>query len=177
VAHRIVSERRVQEIRAFSEIARHAANSIGAGLAVCDQAVLLGERIGAPASTVEKWLFAIAAPRGLAATAIQARLEAITSAPLSTASRRADQYNHVVLAQAMPGFLLRVRFADGQEGTVDLSYKVKAGDAGAYAGLVAPMEFARATIEDGNVIWPSGVTLLADEMHERIKEGRGTWRV
>jgi hypothetical protein len=49
----------------------------------------------------------------------------------------------VISVRAMPGFILRVRFADGREGSVDLSTKVKSVDAGPYAALLFDMGISR----------------------------------
>jgi hypothetical protein len=132
----------------------------------------------------------VAAPRGLAAFTIKSRLESIAldESPSSDLERDAIHQHvldlapgevppwHVVSVRAMPGFILRVRFADGREGSVDLSTKVKSVDAGPYAALLPAMEFIRAAISDGDIIWPSGVVLNAKAIYDGVAIENGTWR-
>jgi hypothetical protein len=186
----MTSELRRVEIEDFTKAAQHAAELLAPGQPGRLQAVVLGEHLGASHSTVEKWLFGVAAPRGLAAVTIKSRLEsiAVDENPSSDLERDAIHQHaldlvpgevppwHVVSVRAMPGFLLRVRFADGREGSVDLSTKVKSVDAGPYAALLPPMEFIRPTISNGDITWPSGVVLNAKTIYDGLVTGNGTWR-
>jgi Protein of unknown function (DUF2442) len=186
----MTSDLRRVEIDNFAKVAQHAADLLAPGQPGRLQAVVLGEHLGASHSTVEKWLFGVAAPRGLAAVTIKSRLEsiAVDESPSSGLERDAIHQHalklgtaevppwHVVSVRAMPGFLLRVRFVDEREGSVDLSTKVKSVDAGPYAALLPAMEFIRAAISDGDITWPSGVVLNAKAIYDGVVDGRGTWR-
>ena len=70
---------------------------------------------------------------------------------------------------------LRIRFNDGTEGIADLSALVTAPDAGVFAALADPDEFARATVELGAVTWPTGADLAPDALYDAIRE-RGVWQ-
>jgi hypothetical protein len=186
----MTSDLRRVEIDDFAKVAQYAADLLAPGQPGRLQAVVLGEHLGAPHSTVEKWLFGVAAPRGLAAVTIKSRLESIAldgHPACGEDDETAHHYIldlapgevppwHVVSVRAMPGFILRVRFADGREGSVDLSTKVKSVDAGPYAALLPAMEFIRATVSDGDITWPSGVVLNAKAIYDGVVGGRGTWR-
>jgi hypothetical protein len=67
----------------------------------------------------------------------------------------------------MPGQMLHLRFADGREGTVDLSAWLR-GRGGVFAPLHDPAFFARVTVdpESGAVTWPNGVDLDPDVIYE-----------
>jgi Protein of unknown function (DUF2442) len=186
----MTSDLRRVEIEDFAKVTQHAAELLAPGQPGRLQAVVLGEHLGASHSTVEKWLFGVAAPRGLAAVTIKSRLESIAmdESPSSGLARDAIHQHvldlvpgevppwHAVSVRAMPGFLLRVRFADGREGSVDLSTKVKSVDAGPYAALLPAMEFIRPTVSNGDITWPSGVVLNAQAIYDGVVNGNGTWR-
>ena len=186
----MTSDLRRIEIDDFAKVTQLAAELLAPGQPGRLQAVVLGEHLGASHSTVEKWLFGVAAPRGLAAVTIKSRLESIAMdghPAYGEEGETAHQHIldlapgevpswHVISVRAMPGFILRVRFADGREGSVDLSTKVKSVDAGPYAALLPAMEFIRAAISDGDITWPSGVVLNAKAIYDGVVDGRGTWR-
>ena len=186
----MTSDMRRVEIDEFAKVAQYAAELLAPGQPGRLQAVVLGEHLGAPNSTVEKWIFGVAAPRGLAAVTIKSRLESIAldgHPAYGEEGETAHQHIldlapgevppwHVISVRAMPGFLLRVRFADEREGSVDLSAKVKSVDAGPYAALLPPMEFIRANVSNGDITWPSGVVLNAKAIYDGLVTGNGTWR-
>ncbi len=76
--------------------------------------------------------------------------------------------------EALPEFRLRVIFADGSTGIVDMARLVHSPIAGVFAALLDPSLFAQATIEDGAVTWPGELDLAPDAMHAAIRE-HGVW--
>lgn len=85
-----------------------------------------------------------------------------------------DQPDDVAFVEALAGYRLRVRFHDGVEGTVDLSRRVHAPDAGVFAALADPDLFAQVGIEFGAVWWPGELDLAPDAMHAELK-AQGRW--
>ena len=63
----------------------------------------------------------------------------------------------VTLVQALPGYHLRVQFADGLEGIADLSALVRSPSAGVFAALADEALFKRAFVEYGAVTWPGEI--------------------
>lgn len=80
----------------------------------------------------------------------------------------------VTLVEALPGFRLRVAFADGLTGIVDLSRLVHSPQAGVFAALADPSLFAQVRIDYGAVAWPGEVDLAPDAMHAAI-QAHGVW--
>jgi hypothetical protein len=80
----------------------------------------------------------------------------------------------VIEVEALPGFRLRVRFADGLTGTVDMSGMVHSPKAGVFAALADPSLFAQVTLDYGAVAWPGELDLAPDAMHSAIRE-HGEW--
>jgi len=80
----------------------------------------------------------------------------------------------VTVVEALPEFPLRVAFADGLTGIVDLSGLVHSSKAGVYAVLAAPSLFAQATLEYGAVAWPGELDLAPDAVHTAIR-ANGVW--
>jgi hypothetical protein len=78
--------------------------------------------------------------------------------------------------EALPGLRLRVVFADGLSGTVDLSAMVESPRAGVFSALREPVLFAQVRVECGAVTWPGDLDLAPDAMHDAIQE-RGEWRL
>lgn len=75
---------------------------------------------------------------------------------------------------ALPGFRLKVAFADGLTGTVDLSGMVHSPEAGVFASLADPSLFAQVMVDCGAVAWPGELDLAPDAMHTAIQE-HGEW--
>jgi Protein of unknown function (DUF2442) len=71
---------------------------------------------------------------------------------------------------ALSAFRLRVAFADGLTGTVDLSAMVHSPNAGVFAALANPSPFAKVTLEYGSVAWPGDLDLAPDATHDAIQE-------
>jgi len=82
----------------------------------------------------------------------------------------------VTEVEALPGFWLRVAFADGLTGMVDLSGLVHSPKAGVFAALADPSLFAQVRLDCGAVAWPGELDLAPDAMHAAIQE-RGEWRL
>ena len=80
----------------------------------------------------------------------------------------------VTAVEAFPGFRLRVAFADGLTGMVDMSGLVHSPQAGVFAALADPTSFAQVKLDCGAVAWPGELDLAPDAMHAAIKE-RGDW--
>jgi hypothetical protein len=78
--------------------------------------------------------------------------------------------------EALPGFRLRVAFADGLTGTVDLSRLVRTPKAGVFAALADPSLFAQVKLDCGAVTWPGELDLAPDAMHAAIQQN-GDWYV
>jgi hypothetical protein len=78
----------------------------------------------------------------------------------------------VTEVEALPGFRLRVAFADGLTGMVDMSGLVHSPKAGVFAALADPSLFAQVTLDYGAVAWPGELDLAPDAMHAAIQEHR-----
>jgi hypothetical protein len=78
----------------------------------------------------------------------------------------------VTEVEALPGFRLRVAFADGLKGMVDMSGLVHSPKAGVFAALADPSLFAQVTLDYGAVAWPGELDLAPDAMHTAIREHR-----
>ena len=76
----------------------------------------------------------------------------------------------VTAVEALPGFRLRVAFADGLTGTVDLSRLVRSPKAGVFAALADPSLFAQVKLDYGAVTWPGELDLAPDAMHTAIQQ-------
>ncbi len=82
----------------------------------------------------------------------------------------------VTRVEALPGLRLRVAFADGLTGMVDLSGMVQSPRAGVCAVLRDPALFAQVRLDYGAVTWPGDLDLAPDAMHDAIQE-RGEWQL
>jgi hypothetical protein len=80
----------------------------------------------------------------------------------------------VTAVEALSGYRLRVAFADGLTGTVDMSHIVRSPKAGVFAALADSSLFAQVKLEYGVVTWPGELDLAPDAMHAAIQE-RGVW--
>jgi hypothetical protein len=76
----------------------------------------------------------------------------------------------VTAVEALPGFRLRVAFADGLTGTVEMSRMVHSPKAGVFAALADPSLFAQVKLDLGAVTWPGELDLAPDAMHAAIQE-------
>ncbi|HTF68656.1 MAG TPA: DUF2442 domain-containing protein [Edaphobacter sp.] len=82
----------------------------------------------------------------------------------------------VVAVEPRPDFCLVVRFADGLTGRVDMTKKIHADNAGAFARLADPERFAKVRILHGAVTWPGGLDLAPDAMHDAIQQHK-VWTI
>ena len=80
----------------------------------------------------------------------------------------------VTAVEVLPEFRLRVVFADGIGGLVDMSRLVHSPKAGVFAELADPRMFAQARLEYGAVAWPGELDLAPDAMHDAIEQ-HGEW--
>jgi len=80
----------------------------------------------------------------------------------------------VTAVEALPKFQLRVVFADGLTGMVDMSRMVHSPNAGVFATLADQSLFAQVRIDLGAVSWPGELDLAPDAMHAAIQE-HGVW--
>jgi len=76
--------------------------------------------------------------------------------------------------QPLKGYRLRVVFADGLEGAVDLSRLVNSEAAGVFSSLRDEAMFRAVFVDFGAVAWPGGIDLAPDAMHAAIAE-LGEW--
>jgi hypothetical protein len=76
----------------------------------------------------------------------------------------------VTAVEALPGFKLKVAFADGLTGMVDMSGLVHSPRAGVFSALADPSLFAQVTLDYGAVAWPGELDLAPDAMHSAIQE-------
>ena len=80
----------------------------------------------------------------------------------------------VTRVEVLPGFRLRVAFADELAGTVDLYRLVHSPGAGVFAVLADPSLFAQVRLDCGAVAWPGELDLAPDAMHDAIEQ-HGEW--
>jgi hypothetical protein len=80
----------------------------------------------------------------------------------------------VTAVEALPGFRLRVAFADGLTGTVDLSRLIRSPKAGVFAALANPSLFQQVKLDYGAVTWPGELDLAPDAMHAALQQ-HGEW--
>jgi hypothetical protein len=78
----------------------------------------------------------------------------------------------VTEVEALPEFRLKVVFADGLAGIVDMSSMVRSLKAGVFAALADPIRFAQVKLEYGAVAWPGELDLAPDAMYDAIREHR-----
>ena len=76
----------------------------------------------------------------------------------------------VTAVEVLPDFRLRVAFADGLSGEVDLSGIVHSPKAGVFAALADEAAFAKVMLDHGAVSWPGELDLAPDAMHAAIQE-------
>jgi hypothetical protein len=74
----------------------------------------------------------------------------------------------------LPGLRLRVAFADGTQGEVDLSRLIGREGAGVFERLRDPRFFAQVAIDEGAVTWPGEIDLAPDAMYDEIR-AHGVW--
>jgi hypothetical protein len=65
----------------------------------------------------------------------------------------------------LPNYRLELTFVDGSHGIVDLS---EMPFIGVFEPLADPGYFAQAALENGVVVWPCGVDIAPDALHEKV---------
>ncbi len=80
----------------------------------------------------------------------------------------------VVSVEALPGQRVRVRFADGIEGIVNMGPLVSSENAGVFQALRNPAVFEGVHVSLGAVTWPGDVDLAPDAMYDEIT-AYGEW--
>jgi hypothetical protein len=76
----------------------------------------------------------------------------------------------VAEVQVVGDYRILVRFNDGTSGTVDLSRRVKADNAGVFSALSDPEVFASVQVFLGAVTWSNGVDLAPDAMYAALRD-------
>lgn len=76
---------------------------------------------------------------------------------------------HVVEVEALPGHRLRVRFADGTAGEVDVTRLIFGPQPGVFYRLRDPALFAGVRIDHGAVTWLDGIDLAPDAMYDALR--------
>lgn len=79
--------------------------------------------------------------------------------------------HRIASVEALSGYRLRIVFADGLEGTVDLSDMVGEG---VFEALKDSDEFAKAFVDPvtHTIAWPGGIDLCPDALYREIAEQR-----
>lgn len=80
----------------------------------------------------------------------------------------------VIKVEALREFRLKVEFADGLTGIVDISRLVHSPQAGVFAALADPSLFAQVKLDYGAVTWPGELDLAPDAMYAAIQQ-HGEW--
>lgn len=74
----------------------------------------------------------------------------------------------LVSAEALPGYRLRVRFADGTEGVVELEDRLFGP---VFEPLRDPELFRQVRIDEfGAPCWPNGADLAPDALYEQVRK-------
>ncbi len=75
----------------------------------------------------------------------------------------------IITVEHLGGYRLRLGFADGFVGDVDLSARIKAARGQMFEPLRDVDYFAQVTVDPqlGTVVWPNGADLAPDVLHEQ----------
>ena len=90
------------------------------------------------------------------------------AASVMSASRPSSPWR-VVAVTPRASYKLRVRFADGLEGDVDMSVLIFSERAGVFAALKDEALFNDVFVDQGAVAWPNELDLAPDAMHRAIR--------
>jgi hypothetical protein len=77
-------------------------------------------------------------------------------------------YYDIVEFEIVSFAILRLSFADGLEGTVDLRDRLRGP---VFERVRTPEGFGEAFLRDGVICWPGEVDLAPDTLHERVRTG------
>jgi hypothetical protein len=80
----------------------------------------------------------------------------------------------VVKVKAMPRYRLRVAFADGFTGDVDLKDHINQSAWPIVQPLKEPGFFRRVRVKNGSVVWPNGYDVCPDVLRFWCEKGRAT---
>jgi hypothetical protein len=80
-------------------------------------------------------------------------------------------YPRVTDVSALPEYRLDIGFADGSRGVVDCSHLILGQNAGVFASLRDPVEFAKVYVnpESRTVTWPHHLDLDPDVLYARAQ--------
>lgn len=75
----------------------------------------------------------------------------------------------ITAVEHLGGYRLRLSFADGVVGDVDLSGRIEAAKGPAFEPLKDVEYFAKVSVDSelGTVVWPNGADLAPDVLHEQ----------
>ena len=73
----------------------------------------------------------------------------------------------IIEARALQGFTLYLKYEDGVEGEVDLTYLASRG---VFVAWNDQAVFESVTITPGGLEWPGGIDLCADALYQKLKE-------
>jgi hypothetical protein len=75
----------------------------------------------------------------------------------------------ITAVEHLGGYRLRLRFADGVIGDVDLSVRIEAAKGPMFQPLQDVEYFAKVSVDSelGTVVWPNGADLAPDVLHEQ----------
>jgi len=75
----------------------------------------------------------------------------------------------ILQMNVLPNYRLELTFVDGSHGVVDLS---SGPFVGVFQPLADPNYFARASLENGIVVWPCGVDIAPDTLYDKVNATR-----
>jgi hypothetical protein len=82
----------------------------------------------------------------------------------------------VVQVIPLPGYRLRVHFADGTEGEVQASGLILGSNPGVFERLRDEAQFNAVYVDHGAVTWPGELDLAPDAMYDEIR-AHGLWNL
>lgn len=76
----------------------------------------------------------------------------------------------IIAVEYLDGFRLRLSFADGLVGDVDLADRLSGELGPVFRPLQDPSYFAQVSLDTelGTVVWPNGADLAPDVLHQRV---------
>lgn len=78
---------------------------------------------------------------------------------------------NVTFVQRLAGFRFAVKFADGTQGTVDMT-RFLARECGVFKPLREASLFNQVYLDQGAVTWPGELDLAPDTMHEALSKAK-----
>lgn len=79
---------------------------------------------------------------------------------------------HVIAAEPLGEYRLRLRFDDGMSGELDFAAESWGG---VFAPLADPEYFGRVRLDEelGTIVWPNGADIAPETLHRWVAEGSG----